>query len=296
MLRICRRLFVVFVVMVSVATGILAEDVNDASGVFVSKNELLIVGNRDNRKYFRYPLKVIPAVSKVRRLEDDYEESSVDKRGEDLEDIGPLNGEYVALSEENAEIVGKQKVLIKYQSKSKEWPVVEDDDGRGLEGLAIWERDKDSSDIAVSWEGGHGRSPRIYIHSVSHKAVATKNPIPVDVSSAKRIKLATSSLRKLTGQRGSFRVPALVFSPDGKNLIVLLSQSGNKWLMRFDRVGNPIGGIRTLSSLGLSSEDLDRNWEGLAWWGPDKLVLVSDNDDGRDGTTRIFVAQLPIGW
>ncbi len=66
--------------------------------------------------------------------------------------------------------------------------------------------------------------------------------------------------------------------------------------MRFDKDGEPIGGIRTLKSLGLPANEVEKNWEGLSWYGKDHLILISDNGGGHEGKTRIFKATLPKGW
>lgn len=273
------------------------DGVNGASGLHINDRGLAVVGDRSFGKHRVYSLGVIPKVGETLRLQSKYK-SEHDYGKRDLEDIDVLAGQYVALSERDSSIYGEHGASIRYRSNSDEWPVLIGSN-QGLEGLAV-QRDSggNRSEIAVVWEGS-GWSPRIYHHTIEHKDFGSdSDPLEIEVTEdCERIKLAESELRDLTGLGGSFRVPSLVFLPDGSGFIVLLCKwDKNAWIMQYGKDGKLVRGIRSLESLGMDSKDVRRNWEGIAWNGQNELVFISDNGDGRGETTRLFTASLPRGW
>ena len=288
-----------------------ASDIDDASGIFVNKDEVAIVGNRNDGHVFTYSIDVIPEAGAPHKLTDRWNSIDIDKSDDgdesdengthcdddptrrDLEDIDFLAGDYVVLSECQATLLDRTGALIVYESTSNEFPVSGRKNG-GLEGLAVWPHKNGLiSDIAVAMEG-RGRSPRVYWHTVTHKdlKVPQSLPLKVNVGGCSSFKLDSKELRKITKSNGDFRVPALVFSRDGEGFILLLSQKKQKWLMKCDRKGK-IGEIRTLKECGMKQRHVRRNWEGLAWNGDAELVLIADNGNGKQGTTRLFVVNLP---
>lgn len=288
-------------------SGLVAQDIDDASGIHINGDSVIIVGNlkRDSDHFYPYNLSALPAAEAIRSLTNNNPRQPIgDKKGEDLEDIDVLDGNVIVLCENKARVLDSQGILLVYEvtlDDNSTKSVREDGDNRGLEGLAVHpissgDQDTLESMVAVSWEGGQGKSPRIYLHRVKHGDLKSDRPAKITNGDAKMIKLKTEMLRKLTGRSGSFRVPGIVFTHDGLGFIAIVSKRNQAWLMRFDLDGRPIGGIRTFASLGMSSDDVERNWEGIAWNGKQHLVLISDNHHGEEGTTKVFNARLPQGW
>jgi hypothetical protein len=233
------------------------------------------------------------------------------------------DGRIVALSERLRSLIGENGLVMQYDDPLSELGE------RGLEGLAVRPGRDGASDVAVLWEGGwvddqklqaqlrrrlgQPLLPVILTHELARGAEGLKLKVENDRELIE-LKVPQPDAEKF-GWR--FRAPDLVWhewhTGDRKEegFIVLLnsqtvrdlpgkSRFGPRWLMRFDRSGNPVGSHVDLDDLArelLKDDQLrDANWEGLAWYEVGKrLVLVHDKSKNIK-TPVALVIDLPKTW
>lgn len=312
-----KRLFFGMLVLLLVTYTRLADSqdvsVVEASGIVRQGDNLLIVGDEDSGRYFRYSLTegaggaipIDPARTIAVRL-------SVGGLAEDLEAIGVLADEtVVVLSERLRALISDNGIVVEYDKPLSEFA------GRGLEGLSIRRLQDGSSRIGVLWEGGYpeysgvptqlqravGRKalrPVVWIHDVPAGATGLK----VSQQDANVIELQVPVPGGLEPNAQRFRAPDLVWSQEGNGFIVLLSSEnspeygkptyGHQWIQRFDLGGSPIGKPLDLKTI-VPAQLKDANWEGVAWFEEGKrLILIHDKPPRGQATA--FVVDLPEEW
>jgi hypothetical protein len=234
------------------------------------------------------------------------------------------DGRVAALSERLRSLISENGLVIQYDDPLSELGE------RGLEGLTVHPRPDGSSEVTVLWEGGwiddqelqaqirrrlgQPLLPVIVTHELERGAAGLKVKIEDDRELVE-LKVPQPDAEEF-GWR--FRAPDLVWhewrstgNRREEGFIVLLnsqtahklpgkSSFGPRWLLRFDRSGNPVGSHIDLDEIAkelLTDDRLrDANWEGLAWYEAGKrLVLVYDKTKGIE-TQAALVVDLPESW
>jgi hypothetical protein len=262
----------------------------DPSGITVHDGIVYIVGNKSNRKYFRFDAKGLPKVNGIVKLDtlDSEEVISVShKRATDLESIDVIEGELVVLSEDSRRIIHHDRTLVDYSNL----PSLKESkrEGCGLEGMAIRELPDHSSQIAVIWEGGIFRDeqlqpPLLLTHRVAQSFHGTKTVLHASVWEDRLVPIKIDDALPHT----QFRCPDIAWcwstSTDEWALILLLShrhEDHEKYLQVYNLSGKPISPPVRLDASGMPEERLDQNWEGLCWHtdeNGDHLLLVNDTN------------------
>lgn len=291
---------------------------HNASGVVRHGNDLLIVDDKADGAYFRFPLKriqaplieVIPTQMKRQQI----------RRGElamDLEAIEVLaDGRVVVLSERLRSLVSKEGVVAEYEAALSEFGQ------RGLEGLAVDALPGQASRVAVLYEGGYPEpagvmpqlreavsslalQPLVIVHDIARGARGLKVHLR-DAVRVVELQVPLPLGSEPYAQR--FRSPDLVwFEMPGahgseKGFIVILSSQNSAgkreykhhWLQRFDSTGKPVGDPLDIATL-VPPELKAANWEGLAWYEPGaSLVLV--HESAPNVPTHALFVKIPASW
>lgn len=269
----------------------------DPSGIVVHDSTVYVVGNKSNQEYSRFSVDGLPdteGVVKLKNLTNLGRVKLDHDRADDLESIDVLEGSMVVLSEDSRRIIHTEHTLVDYS----DLPSFRESGGRGLEGMSVRRLPDGSSQIAVVWEGGIHKDnnsvnrPRLLVHQVGDGALGAKLHLRPTTWETRINKVTIDE--SLGDTR--FRIPDLVWSwltdKETWGFVLLLSHHGGgkkdqKYLQTFDTDGSPVGDPRNLVDLGMPSDVIESNWEGLCWHtdsnGIDHLLLVNDtgNDDKK---------------
>ncbi len=291
--------------------------IEEASGVHVGENELLIVDDSAPNAYFRVR---IPAdAGPVIALNDHHPEriSFPILTFVDLESIDQLaDGRLVVLSERMRGLVGRDGPIVEY-----DYPLAEVA-RRGLEGIAVRPLPNATSRVAVIWEGGYPDrgslhpdlevraglepfAPIIFVHDIP----AGSNPGRVRWRDGlHRVILDVPLPTGAVPAAQRFRAPDLAWYrwPDQREdewgfLVLLGSQSAvappeflHHVIQRFDMTGKPVGDPLDIASVA-PPEIGHANWEGLAWRETGKSVILVHEGRG-ELQAHALVVELPAEW
>ncbi len=302
----------------------MSAEVHDASGITRLGDYLLLVGDKDPGRFYRFPIpnhndRAI-VIDPERAMPVDLPSGSL---AIDLEGIEVLaDGRVVVLSERLRALIGMEGVIAQYGTPLTEFG------NRGLEGVAVRRLSSGTSKVAVLWEGGYPEyqavpeqlrsivgplplRPVIWMHEL------TKGQTGVDVRDDGKQGVVPQTLSLDVQEIGDdppptaqrFRASDLVWHEINKSthelgFIVLLSsenspREGNRvfqyqWLQRFDTVGRRLGVPLDLNQV-LPEALRQRNWEGLGWYEAGKrLVIVHDAPPA--GIPTAYVIDIPEDW
>jgi hypothetical protein len=291
--------------------------IEEASGVLVLENELLIVDDSKHNSYFRVP---IPQDAGPLITLNDQSPRSVTMpvlNFVDLESIARLNdGRIVALSERMRGLVGKDGPIVEY-----DYPLSEVA-RRGLEGVAVRALPDGASRVAVIWEGGYPDpgslhpqlaervgpepfDPIIFVHDIA--AGASPGRVRWREGLQKMIlQVPIPEGRVPEAQR--FRAPALEWYrwPDKSQqewgfLVMLSSQNAvdpprflHHLIQRFDSEGKRVGDPIDIAAHA-PAEIGHANWEGMHWWKPGKSLILVHEGRG-DIEAHALILELPETW
>jgi hypothetical protein len=262
---------VVLIASLVLSLPAMSAEVRDASGITRVGDYLLIVGDKDSGRFYRFP---IPNSSGRAIIIDPEQAMPVDlpngSLAIDLESIDVLaDDRVVVLSERLRALIGMEGVIAEYGTPLTEFG------NRGLEGVAVRRLSNGISKVAVLWEGGYPESraipqqlrsvvghlslrPVIWVHEL------TKGQTHVHVRDDRKdgVVPQTMSLEvqevgdEPTPQAQRFRASDLVWHELNKHthelgFIVLMSSENSpregkrvfqyQWLQRFDMDGKRVG-------------------------------------------------------
>jgi len=294
--------------------------IREASGICRQGDSLYVVDDSAGGVCFRVPLKdnMGPLIS-LNTAAPERVSLSPGRLAIDLEGIDFLaDGRLAALSERMRSLVGKDGVIVEYDSLLSEFAK------RGLEGIAVRPRPNGSSRIAVVWEGGYPdvpSVPRPLLKLVAHKSIrpfVLVHDLKPDAGGG-RVRLSEAEsffeveLPLPPGeepQAQRFRASDLVWYPlpggggrgERWGFILLISSQNSvekpdylhHWLLRINPQGKPVGDPLDLAKF-VPESLRGVNWEGLSWFEPGKrLVLVHEADPGLE--PHAFILDLPPDW
>lgn len=281
------------------------EPLREASGVVRIRQDLVFVGDESAGKTFsvRVPPGLPLAGAGPFRGSFTVDVATVGNvagpLGVDLESLDVLpSGSVAVLSERLRALVVNQRIVAEYPG------VMGEIGGKGLEGLSV----RSDGKLAALWEGGHFEPHKLPTHvaGAGNLTGGPMNPIVCvhDLPSSTDVEVCPDgdtafilSVPATPDTTQAFRAPDLVWSRDGEEFIVLLSSTNAannafrfKWLQRFSNTGTPIGEPVNLCARGLLPDALrsgrDSNFEGLAWFDEENLVLI--NDYGQPATAVLI--------
>jgi hypothetical protein len=316
--------FVLLIAGLVFAIPAMSAEVRDASGITRVGDYLLIVGDKDPGRFYRF---TIPNNSEGAIVIDPEQAMPVDlpngSLGIDLEGIDVLaDDRIVVLSERLRALIGMEGVIAQYGTPLTEFG------NRGLEGVAVRRLSNDTSKVAVLWEGGYPEyqaipeqlrsvvghlplRPIIWMHEVSKgqtglhvrddgKRGVVPQMISLDVQEigddrppkAQRFRasdLVWHELNRSTHELGFIALLSSENSPREGNRVFQY-----QWLQRFDMDGQRVGGPLDLNEV-LPEGLRQRNWEGLGWYEAGKrLVIIHDSPPA--GIPTAYVIDIPDDW
>jgi hypothetical protein len=232
----------------------------------------------------------------------------------DLEGIALLTiGTPLGISERQRSLVSRAGVIAQYPASMSELG------NRGLEGVAIRRASDSAAEVAVVWEGGFPErrvprqldqlagfltsplQPMICVHSIGLSLVPEANREPCRDGNG----LVSLALPNPPDSSQRFRVPDLVWLPNGKGFLALLSSQNAtssahveykyKWLQKFDRTGRPVGIRINLCSILPAPLRNGRsgNVEGLSWYDEGKSVVLVNDFSGPATVVILAVEPWP---
>jgi hypothetical protein len=315
---------VIFIASLVLALPAMSAEVHDASGITRVGEYLLIVGDKDPGRFYRFP---VPSDSGRAIVIDPERAMPVDlpsaRLAIDLEGIDVLaDDRVVVLSERLRALIGMDGVIAQYGTPLTEFG------NRGLEGVAVRRLSSGTSKVAVLWEGGYPEYPAVpeQLRSVvGHLPLRpviwmhelTKGQTGVHVRDDGKQGVAPQTISLDVQEIGDdpppkaqrFRASDLVWHELNKHthelgFIVLLSSEnspleGNRefqyqWLQQFDMEGQRVGVPLDLNEV-LPEGLRQRNWEGLGWYEVGKrLVMVHDSPP--TGIPTAYVIDMPEDW
>lgn len=289
------------------------EPLREASGVVRSGRWLLFASDRTPNAYFAYELQPQdlprgngPVLSHfMAKLDHVTRHPLFLPLAIDLEGIALLApGRPVLVSERTHTLITRGKWLADY-------PDVFDEIGnRGLEGVAVRRASDTTLQIAALWEGGfldkrrlplelqadsvvnRSLKPLLCIHTIPADSSRWREPVNACPRGANVLELELPPAPD-TMQR--FRAADLIWLPDGKGFLVLLTSQNTttapdvlykyKWVQRYDLEGHPVGAHEVdLCSAAIPIElrvEGTGNVEGIGWFEEGKsIIIVSDYDEG----------------
>jgi hypothetical protein len=315
---------VVFIASLVLALPAMSAEVRDASGITRVGDYLLIVGDKDAGRFYRFQ---IPNSTGRAIIIDAEQAMRVDlpngSLAIDLESIDVLaDDRVVVLSERLRALIGMEGVIAEYGTPLTEFG------NRGLEGVAVRRLSNGTSKVAVLWEGGYPESraipqqlrsvvgrlalrPVIWVHEI------TKGQTGVHIRDDRKDGVVLQNIFLEVQEVGDepppqaqrFRASDLVWHELNKHthelgFIVLMSSENSpregkkdfqyQWLQRFDMEGKRVGAPIDLNEV-LPEGLRQRNWEGLGWYEEGKrLVIVHDSPPA--GIPTAYVIDIPEDW
>lgn len=281
------------------------EEIALISGVARDGEALVMVGDRDSGgRYYRYRLQPGDAArGAIRPMPAEVIPFPGSHLDDDLEAINVLpDGKIAVLSEQRHAVVGETGLLTQLSDAMAERC------NAGVEAMAVAAGADGVWRVAVVWEGGYYR-----------RAACLTDP-PADVSEPQAPRLVVLEVRDGVwptrgdapsvpldvpdpdGRAGdhAFRVPAVEWyardanDPESWELIALCSSQApggggpyeEKWLQRFHVDGTRCGPPLDLADLMPEVLVDGRNWEGLGWFEPGR-VLATVNDSASPDDTEV---------
>jgi hypothetical protein len=278
----------------------------EASGVARDGDSLLFVGDEAPGTYYAYALQPSDRPANAGDVLSKFVVDSSNLVAHSLFSSGVLDLEGIALLGPGRPVAVSERLraLVSPEGLVAEYPGAMTEIGnRGLEGVAVRLIGGDSARIAVLWEGGFPERrvpmqvdalpgflttafrPVICVHTMSMRVRSTDLLQPCR-NASELIQLDVPTPPDTT-QR--FRAPDLVWLPDAKGFLVLLSSQNAtssasvtyryKWLQKFDAAGRRMGDGFNLCGVLPDPVRTGRtgNVEGLGWYEDGKsVVLVND--------------------
>lgn len=288
--------------------------IREASGVARMGRYLLIADDSSVGQYYRVTL---PRQPKPLMLLNELDPQPVRLRqaslAVDLEGIDVLpDGRVAVLSERLRSLVDHDGIIAEYDS------LLSEVGKRGLEGVAARPLAKQTSRIAVLWEGGYpdqsslpgrlrrSRAPQpllplVLMHDLPNRGRVGKLRMTNAVST---VELDVPLLPGKGPSAQRFRAPDLVWTKIGSGwgfIVILSSQDAaerptfaNHWLQRFGLDGKRMGEPLDISTHAPEPHK-SANWEGICWFEPGRsLALVHESDPKAPAAA--FILELPPEW
>lgn len=264
----------------------------EPSGIIVHDQWIYIVGNESNDMYFRYPVGLVNGDKRVVSINPDVVAPNpikiARKDANDLESIAMRGDDVVVLSEDSMRVYDKNDRWLNYG----ELAIFKEIDKRGLEGLAVRELPDGTYHVALAHE--YVPFPNILDEERPLLLVHKSGPDPTNLGHDEYCPQIKQVAIQSPYGGDTFRCTDLVWcwstnkKPEGDwGLLLLLSNvdkdnhPNEKYVHEYDLEGNPVGVPQKLDDLGMPTDLIGENWEGMCWH-KNQLLLVNDTNKKKD--------------